>query len=74
MFFFKFHRSLRLKRRFLPKRRFAIWEKVSAKEELTKEDQEEWDRILTNIHEKYGSWDTRSGYKAWELLEVGANK
>ncbi|TXK76822.1 proline dehydrogenase family protein [Mesonia sp. K4-1] len=31
--------------------RFAIWEKVSAKEELTKEDQEEWDRIVDRVDE-----------------------
>lgn len=31
--------------------RFAIWEKVSANEELTKEDQEEWDRIVDRVDE-----------------------
>ena len=31
--------------------RFAIWERVSAKEELTKEDQEEWDRIVDRVDE-----------------------
>jgi len=31
--------------------RFAIWEKVSAKEELNKEDQEEWDRIVDRVDE-----------------------
>jgi len=29
-----------------------------------------WDMLLKEIHENHGSWDTRKGYKAWELLEV----
>ena len=29
-----------------------------------------WDMILKEIHEKHGSWDTRKGYKTWELREV----
>ncbi len=30
----------------------------------------EWDETLTDVYEKYGSWDTRSGYQSWKLLEV----
>ena len=29
-----------------------------------------WDEILTATHEKFGSWETRKGYKRWNLLEV----
>lgn len=29
-----------------------------------------WDETLTSVHEKYGSWSTRKGYKTWELAEV----
>jgi glycosyltransferase involved in cell wall biosynthesis len=31
---------------------------------------EEWDKILQNVHEKYGSWETRKHYKTWEFTEV----
>jgi len=31
---------------------------------------EEWDRILQNVHEKYGSWETRKHYKNWDFTEV----
>jgi glycosyltransferase involved in cell wall biosynthesis len=26
-----------------------------------------WDEILTQVHEKHGSWDTRKNYKGWSL-------
>ena len=29
-----------------------------------------WDLLLKEIHEKCGSWETRKGYKTWELREV----
>ena len=29
-----------------------------------------WQEILKNVHKKYGSWDTRKGYKSWEITEV----
>jgi len=29
-----------------------------------------WRQILKECCEKYGSWETREGYKKWELLEV----
>jgi len=29
-----------------------------------------WDELLTMIHEKHGSWDTRKNYKSWELIEA----
>jgi len=31
---------------------------------------QKWDELLTMIHEKHGSWDTRKNYKSWELIEV----
>ena len=31
---------------------------------------ERWDKILKSVHEKYGSWNTRKGYKTWEFKEV----
>lgn len=30
----------------------------------------EWERILLEVHEKYGSWDTRKGYKSWEMVKI----
>ena len=29
-----------------------------------------WDEVLTHIHEKYGSWETRKNYKNWRLREI----
>lgn len=29
-----------------------------------------WDKIMTDTHEKFGSWSNRRNYKAWELLAV----
>ena len=29
-----------------------------------------WDKLLTDIHEKHGSWENRKIYKKWELEEV----
>ena len=29
-----------------------------------------WDKILKDIHEKYGSWENRKHYDHWELLEI----
>ena len=31
---------------------------------------EEWPKILKNIHENHGSWETRKNHQAWHLLEV----
>jgi len=31
---------------------------------------ERWDEILTDIHEKSGSWETRKGYNRWTLKEI----
>jgi len=30
----------------------------------------EWDRTLTELHETFGSWETRKGYKPYEFLEI----
>jgi glycosyltransferase involved in cell wall biosynthesis len=32
--------------------------------------QTEWDRVLTDVYEKYGSWDSRKNYKSWRLEEL----
>jgi hypothetical protein len=29
-----------------------------------------WIEVMTDLHEKHGSWETRKNYKKWELLEV----
>jgi glycosyltransferase involved in cell wall biosynthesis len=29
-----------------------------------------WEKTLTTIHEEMGSWETRRGYKTWELKEL----
>jgi hypothetical protein len=29
-----------------------------------------WIKIMDEIVEKYGSWETRRGYERWHLLEV----
>ena len=31
---------------------------------------EEWDLLLMDIHERYGSWENRKGYKTWDFTEV----
>jgi len=31
---------------------------------------EEWDNILSETHENFGSWETRKGYEKWKLVEV----
>lgn len=28
-----------------------------------------WDDVMTNVHEKHGSWDTRKNYKSWDVKE-----
>jgi len=30
-----------------------------------------WVDEITSIHERHGSWETREGYEAWEIKEVG---
>jgi glycosyltransferase involved in cell wall biosynthesis len=30
----------------------------------------EWVKLMDDVVEKYGSWDTRKGYKRWHLMEV----
>jgi glycosyltransferase involved in cell wall biosynthesis len=31
---------------------------------------QQWEKIITDTHEKHGSWDTRKNYKSWELRTV----
>jgi len=31
--------------------------------------QETWDKILTEVHEKHGSWETRKNYISWSVKE-----
>jgi glycosyltransferase involved in cell wall biosynthesis len=33
-----------------------------------------WDEVLQRVHDQYGSWDTRKGYKAWEQIEIGGKE
>ncbi len=30
----------------------------------------QWDELLTEINETYGSWDTRTGYKSYKFSEI----
>jgi glycosyltransferase involved in cell wall biosynthesis len=32
--------------------------------------QTKWVKILEDVHEKYGSWETRKGYKKWHIMEI----
>jgi glycosyltransferase involved in cell wall biosynthesis len=29
-----------------------------------------WIELMDSVHERYGSWENRKGYKSWKLLEV----
>ena len=29
-----------------------------------------WVEIITDVHEKHGSWDDRKNYKSWEIREL----
>ena len=31
---------------------------------------EGWVKIMTEVYEKHGSWETRNNYKSWELKEL----
>jgi glycosyltransferase involved in cell wall biosynthesis len=31
---------------------------------------QKWDKLLTEVHEKHGSWETRKNYKSWFLKEI----
>ncbi len=31
---------------------------------------QKWDKILTEVHEKNGSWETRKNYKSWTIKEL----
>ena len=35
-----------------------------------KDFQQKWVDLMDDIHKRYGSWDTRKGYKAWEIEEI----
>ena len=30
----------------------------------------QWDQVLTAVHERCGSWDTRKNYNSWEFAEI----
>ena len=32
--------------------------------------QHQWKILIDEVHQKFGSWENRTGYKTWELLEV----
>ena len=29
-----------------------------------------WNEIMIDVHEKFGSWDTRNGYNSWEMINL----
>ena len=31
---------------------------------------DKWVELMLSVHEKYGSWGTRKGYKSWEIVEL----
>ena len=31
---------------------------------------QKWIEILESVHEKYGSWETRTGFKKWHFMEI----
>lgn len=36
-----------------------------------KDFEQKWIDLMDDILERYGSWDTRKGYKSWEIAEIG---
>ncbi len=32
--------------------------------------QDRWVNLMLEVHEKYGSWDTRKGYDCWEVIDL----
>ena len=32
--------------------------------------QKTWVNTIDNIHEKYGSWENRKGFKSWDMVEI----
>jgi len=35
-----------------------------------KDFNEFWPNFLTEVHERFGSWETRKGYTKWEIEEL----
>ena len=29
-----------------------------------------WVKLITDLHDKHGSWETRKGYKPWQIMEI----
>jgi hypothetical protein len=29
-----------------------------------------WDNLMQDVHDTFGSWETRKNYNSWELIEV----
>ena len=29
-----------------------------------------WDEILSGVHERHGSWESRKNYQSWECMEM----
>lgn len=36
-----------------------------------KKNMQRWGDEFISIHERHGSWDSRTGYKSWEIKEIG---
>jgi glycosyltransferase involved in cell wall biosynthesis len=62
----KIHNLSREQRKDLGKKGFEHVRKNFSFEQFSSE----WDRIMTEVHEKYGSWETRKNYKSWSIKEL----
>ena len=31
---------------------------------------EQWDKIMSGVHEQYGSWKTRKNYQSWYVKDL----
>ena len=32
--------------------------------------QDRWVNLMLEVHEKYGSWDSRKNYNCWEVIDL----
>lgn len=62
----KIHNMTRAERKAIGKKAQEHVEKNFSFEQYGKK----WDKILREVHEKFGSWETRKGYNSWSLKEI----
>lgn len=62
----KIHNMTRAERKAIGKKAQEHVEKNFSFEQYGKK----WDKILREVHEKNGSWETRKNYKSWSLKEI----